>query len=681
MRWLLGPVMLTLPLTAQAANNEPRYAPPPGWVLPHDAASSPASAKPDGDLAVAYQDVQVRSEKAQDYIYQAYRLKLLGAQALSAGNLQLTWNPASGGITVHLVRIWRNGTPIDVLKSQHFTVLRRENALEQAKLDGLLTATMQVPGLQVGDELEFAATMSTRDPTLDRSFGLVQLPLIGSDGAFRGRVAWTPDRTLTIRTTPDLAASVARTATAAEVTLRQPKAVVFPDRAPPRFLIARQLEFSEFHDWAEMSRTMAPLYATASRLGDKSPLRDEVAAIRKASADPADQATAALRLVQDQVRYVYVGLNGGNLQPAGADTTWTRRFGDCKAKTALLLALLSELGIAARPVLVNSAGGDGIDRYLPSPMVFDHIVVEANVAGRAVWLDGTRTGDSRLLSEPVTPYRWVLPLSAAGEALVERKPVPARLPLVVETFDIDARAGTDTPAKTHFKRILRGDDGLAARAQLALLSAQTATEALKSGLRNEGGWLSVDRAEWNWDEKTAALTLDFTGTTKLDWTKYDDPGAVGWTIFGYGFFPPDRRERPADQDQTLPWAIDFPRFKCIATTLRLPPAPPGLTWDHSGNSMNTRIEGFTYWRMAELKDGIFRMIRSTRSDGPEISATEAARANAAIAGFDNNTASVFMARKAHPAPMRQVPVDLIKEVPVADTVDWTAEDTLCNSRE
>lgn len=55
----------------------------------------------------------------------------------------------------------------------------------------------------------------------------------------------------------------------------------------------------------------------------------------------------ALDLVQQQVRYVYVGLGGGTYLPASADETWNRRYGDCKGKTALLLALLGELGIAA----------------------------------------------------------------------------------------------------------------------------------------------------------------------------------------------------------------------------------------------------------------------------------------------------------------------------------------------
>ena len=66
---------------------------------------------------------------------------------------------------------------------------------------------------------------------------------------------------------------------------------------------------------------------------------------------------AALALVQDQVRYVFLGMNEGALVPADAEETWTRRFGDCKGKSALLVALLRALDIDAEPVAVNALAG------------------------------------------------------------------------------------------------------------------------------------------------------------------------------------------------------------------------------------------------------------------------------------------------------------------------------------
>src|SRR3546814_6567111 len=104
----------------------------------------------------------------------------------------------------------------------------------------------------------------------------------------------------------------------------------------------------------------------------------EAARIAAAHSAPLDRASAALKLVQRDVRYIYVGLGNGNLTPATAEETWQRRYGDCKGKTALLLALLARLGIEAEAVLANNSGGDdGLDERLPNPGMFDHVLVRS----------------------------------------------------------------------------------------------------------------------------------------------------------------------------------------------------------------------------------------------------------------------------------------------------------------
>ena len=79
--------------------------------------------------------------------------------------------------------------------------------------------------------------------------------------------------------------------------------------------------------------------AGSAKLASDSPIKAEAARIRAASPDPKVQAGLALALVQDQIRYLFLGLDGGGYRPTPADETWKRRLGDCKAKSVLLLAL------------------------------------------------------------------------------------------------------------------------------------------------------------------------------------------------------------------------------------------------------------------------------------------------------------------------------------------------------
>jgi hypothetical protein len=132
--------------------------------------------------------------------------------------------------------IIRAGQVIDVIAKTKFQVIERENNLDSAILDGQLTASLQTPGLQVGDELEFAATIRRKDPTLgDLSHGLLALPPTGAQGAYRLRIVWPDGKALRWQATPDVGRIVpVGRAGEHELTyeLRDPSSAVPTDGAP-----------------------------------------------------------------------------------------------------------------------------------------------------------------------------------------------------------------------------------------------------------------------------------------------------------------------------------------------------------------------------------------------------------------------------------------------------------------
>ena len=68
---------------------------------------------------------------------------------------------------IHKLNIIRGDKVIDLLADgRKFVVLRRESNLDWAMLDGRLTANFQPEGLQVGDVVNIASTIQTRDPAL-----------------------------------------------------------------------------------------------------------------------------------------------------------------------------------------------------------------------------------------------------------------------------------------------------------------------------------------------------------------------------------------------------------------------------------------------------------------------------------------------------------------------------------
>lgn len=527
------------------------YEAAPAWVRPAPAAS-PTAPPAEAPLKVNYIDSQARIAALGNDVYTAYSLTILKPEGLAAGNVALTWNPAGGSASVHHVRIIRAGTASDVLTANRFQTIQRESGLEAARIDGLLTAALQVPGLRVGDTLEVAMTVHNADPTLGAHAALnAMMPQAGATGAYRTELSWPETRAIKWQATADLGTLVPVSEGGYKrliVELRDPASPRGADGAPLRYNLHRAFQISEYAGWEDVSRAMFPLFDHAAQLEAASPLKAEIARIAAASADPAERARLALKLVQDDVRYVYVGLNGGNYRPMMADEAWGQRLGDCKAKTVVLLALLTGLGIAAEPMLVPSVGGDNADLFLPSPDPFDHVIVRADIAGKRYFLDGTRTGDARL--EPFQPpaFRYALPLRAAGAPLERIAAQQPRGPLMIETIDLDYAAArpraTDAPVAVH--QYLRGENALVMRAQLAALSPADAQSGLRAYWRANDSWVEPAKMGWSYDDASGTLKLDLTGTGLKVAAAQGTRNEI--TVPQFTLAAPDERKRPPDQD-------------------------------------------------------------------------------------------------------------------------------------
>ena len=605
-------------------------------------------------------------------------MTLLRPEALALGNINLAWMPDSGGVTVHHLRIIRDGKAINVLEDTKFSVFQPQNGVEFSILSGQKVANVQAPGLRVGDEIEFAYTIRSRERALpDNSYGLVQIATLPASGSFHLRVTWPDGKEPAWRVSDDISGRLRKERNALEVQLDDPATMQFPEDAPPRYAFMRTLEFSDFKSWRQLSAVMAPLFSEAARLAADSQVKEVAARIRSGNPDPIRRARAALQLVQDEVRYVFVGMNGGHLVPAKADTTWQRRYGDCKAKTVLLMALLSEMGIASRPVAVNSTGGDGINERLPNPDFFDHVLVQADIGGTWYWLDGTRTGDLRMRAAPPDFYEWVLPLAAEGADISPVRFVPLEVPEEITVFDIDARDGYDKPAKITFQQIIRGDAALTLRAALASLPVSQAESELVKMYSANGGFDEVTSPTWKFDMDSATLVLGGRATDMVDWEKAS--GNVRWasTILGAGFYPPPRRTRSGQQDARAPWRNDPHRFSCRVTTMHLPKPDPGWIWSYDSDAMDDVIGGVAYWRMAGLTEGTMRTVMASRTVRHEISQEDADVANGKIADFNNAQSQVYQTQGPDRRPAWEIAAASFQQVPTATGHDWATDSSPC----
>lgn len=664
----------------QVDTREVRYAPSPNWIAPPPEPTETPT-RPGAPFRIIAVDHQVRVQGEWLESYYSFKVQILSAQALSFGRLAIEWNPDDSEAIVHKVVIRRAGVETDVLAQRRFTVLQREGGLEQSQLTGTLTGHLQVPGLQVGDELEYVSSRRSRGGVLGAErFGQWLLAYSDSAGAYRMRMAWPADRGLRWRATPDIA-GLARSLNGGglagvEVNLRDPAAIIPTQGAPDRFNRFRLVEFTEYPDWPAVSSRFHRLFDAATEVTRGGALEGEIARIAAQSSDPKARAEAALALVQDQVRYVYVGLDGGNYRPMTAEQTWLERFGDCKAKTVLLWAILKRLDIPAEPVLVSSGGGDGIDQGLPSPMHFDHVALRATIGAEQFLLDGTLAGerDLEFLNPPA--YRWQLPLRSAGAELERGPMLPAQRPQLLTILNYDASAGPNRPGPVEVRDIIFGGAAFGLHNELVAATPDQVNGYMRSYWQQHGEKYEFDQFEWDYDERRQALTISARGTMKDAWSGGPTAGYM-IDLPDSSDFAPNQPDRPADQDQALPWMINFPSFRCMVVNIKLPQQRPQFYWDFVSPDLDRRVAGTRFLRRSEMRDGVMRVVMSRRALVPEIDAAQAAEIEPALAAFRENDAylvETIGSRRGRTANSG-APLPLIAEV------DWAGLETPCTPPE
>jgi len=629
LRVVLCVVGVLLAFPAFAAE-QPAFAPPPAWVKPVEVAA-PAIDESGPPLRFLLEDRQLNfgPDGDAEYVRQVAQIRTTAGLS-DAGSVTLAWNPDTQAVTVHHLRVLRSGKIIDVLATQSFTVLRREAGLESSILDGALTAAIQPEGLEVGDVLELAYTIKVVDPLMrGRAEHVIGSPLRRLD-RYRVRATWDTARAIAWRagrSLPKPTISKVGNQTQLFVELKDVEALEGPAYAPARFAPSRDLWFSDFGAWEDVAAVMVPLYERASHLSPTSPLRAEVARIRALSDDPKVRGAEALRLVQDRVRYLAVMMSNGGLDPADADATWLRRYGDCKGKTALLIALLRELGIDAEPALASTVRGDGLDAQLPSLGGFDHVLVRAVIGGRTYWLDGARVGDRSLDAIRTPPYQWALPVRAKGSSLVALTQSPLDQPDLGIFIEVDASGGVDAPAPARGRLEIAGDSGLQANLGLATLSAAERDKLLRE-FWSGASWIEVKTVSAQRDDTAGRTRILMEGVARPNWRLLQDgPRTLEVTEAAFEDGGALKRERGPDTD--VPYLVaDHPSHIAFNLVMKLPDRGEGFAVD--SEDVETRAAGRELIRRARIENGLFTVESRNRTLAGEYPASEAAAAEAAF---------------------------------------------------
>ena len=189
----------------------------------------------------------------------------------------------------------------------------------------------------------------------------------------------------------------------------------FPEPNMPSFSRCVQaLRLSTIPDWPTVSRWYWGL--CAPHLAKATPaMTNEVVRLVKGCRTETEKVRAVFRFVSQEVRYMGLTLedDAPGYEPHDVDLTFENRYGVCRDKAALLVALLRIAGVQAFPVLIHA--GAKMDPDVPTPY-FNHAIVAVAADGGYVLMDPTDESTKDLLPAYLSDKSYLV-ARPEGEAL------------------------------------------------------------------------------------------------------------------------------------------------------------------------------------------------------------------------------------------------------------------------
>ncbi len=176
---------------------------------------------------------------------------------------------------------------------------------------------------------------------------------------------------------------------------------------PSDVVLYPQIVFTTGSSWQQVATEYDHRVKEKLRLADVEPLVAKLNLTGNSNEVKINKIVAALH---KNVRYTGIEFGESGLIPQYPAETLKRKYGDCKDKATLLVAMLTAAGIPAKLALLSTGPGLDVNQNLPGMGVFDHAIVYVPPASGApeLWIDATAQY-SRVGYLPHMDYgRWAL---------------------------------------------------------------------------------------------------------------------------------------------------------------------------------------------------------------------------------------------------------------------------------
>ena len=436
-----------------AESNEIQLSPTPTWVNP-TAVNLPQTLPYDSIEEGTYfvltdRQIRVRENKAPEF-YNHYAKLIVNQQGLeNASQISIVFDPAYEKVILHTLNVRRENQLLDKAQSAKRSIIQRETDLENSIIDGRLTANYILDDIRSGDIIEYSYSKIGSNPIYQGLFAhskYIQWSVPVHQQSLR--LLWgkkTPLNIVKLNTAVYIPQQQHESYTEYSYSITDQDALTTNSETPEWYDPYAQIIFSETSNWHQVVSWALPLYQSAI---DSSPeVREIASSIAENYTEPSQRIAQALKFVQSEVRYFGIELGVNSHQPTTAAETLKRRYGDCKDKAVLFISILKQLGIEAKPALVNTEKTRELAKYPAMVNAFDHVIVKVVHDKEVFWLDPTRQFQYGKLSDIYQPnYYHALVIDPATQNLERMNDIPDKSWLITED-NFDLTKGVEYPAQ------------------------------------------------------------------------------------------------------------------------------------------------------------------------------------------------------------------------------------------
>ncbi|MET1254882.1 DUF3857 domain-containing transglutaminase family protein [Aliikangiella maris] len=366
--------------------------PEPDWINQTltQADYQPNVAKTNDDFSVRYILIEQQTNAIDKDIVNYHRIIMqpINEKGLEkVSEITFDFNPLFEELSVHKIEVKRDNKSYSKLIPDQIKVFKNESELKNRLYLNDARALIILNDIRVGDIIEYSFSRKGRNPVLgEKLFGQFYADWGVPVEAIRLRLLTDKKTQLQFRTQYPATKKVEQNTREYSWSFNNVNPVKNEDLYPSWFSPYSIIEYSEYQSWREVNQWALTLYPPQSV---PAKLQQKISQWKKEYPTTEAQIAVALKFVQDEIRYFGIEVGENTHKPHTPEEVFERRYGDCKDKTTLLIAILAELGVTAHPALVSSYQGKILDQQLPSPLPFNHVIAHLKFNKRDYWLDST----------------------------------------------------------------------------------------------------------------------------------------------------------------------------------------------------------------------------------------------------------------------------------------------------